>query len=505
MDSYSQLMQIYRENVMLMSIGKVLSWDRYTVLPPAAESRRGEQQALLAQLMHRKLNSRKVGSLLDELESSDIYESLTPVQKRNVYLIRIEHEKKTKVPDDLVGRLVKQRAIANRAREKALASEDWSLFEPEFVKLFSIHCELAEHVVEILDTDNLYDVSIEKFDHGMRTTHISSAFDELRSSLPQMIREYSAMCVGNRKDFLSRPVEQRDQIRIVKKLASFIGYDLSSDEAYGRIGEGIHPVTIGVYNDVRILLNYKEDNLFRSCISFLHEAGHSLYNRNINEEWWYLPVGSKCSVTVSEAQARFTENLIGRSPEFMEYYLPLVNDVTHGVFEDVTPSEFARAVNQVKPEPIRVISDEISYNMHIIIRFEIERGLFDGEIEASEIPQVWSELFEEYLGIEVDNDAIGPLQDIHWGLGMFGYFPTYALGNLVAAQLAEAMTDDIPNWRDEIREGEASAVMNWMDRNVHKKGCLYDTPELLQQVTGTELSSDSYINYIDSKFSELYK
>jgi len=498
-------MQIYREKTMLMSIRKVLSYDRHTVLPPGAETQRGEQQALLAQLIHQRLGSRKVGNLLDELESNDMYESLTPVQKRNVYLMRIEHEKETKVPDDLVGRLVKQRAIANMAREKALANENWGLFEPEFVKLFSIHCELAKHVVEILDTDNLYDVSIENFDHGMRTTHISSVFDELKSSLPQMIEEYRALCAGNPTDFLSRPVEKKDQIRIVKKLASFIGYDLSSDEAFGNIGEGIHPVTIGDYNDVRIVLNYKENNLFRSCISFLHEAGHSLYSRNVNEDWWYLPVGSNCSVVVNESQARFTENLIGRSPEFMEYYLPLVNDVTHGVFEDVTPLEFAQAVNQVKPEPIRVISDEISYNMHIIIRFEIEIGLFDGEIEASEIPMVWGELFEEYLGIEVDNDAIGPLQDIHWGLGMFGYFPTYALGNLVAVQLTETMTDDIPNWRDEIRQGEASAVVNWVNRNVHKKGGLYDTPELLQQVTGTGLSSDPYINYIDSKFSELYK
>lgn len=505
MDSYSRLMQIYREVVMLRSIRKILSWDRHTVLPSGAESQRGEQQALLAQMIYRRLSSGEVEKLLDEVEKDDIYQSLTPVQKRNVYLIRTEHEKKTKVPDDVVGRLVKQRAIANKAREKALKKQDWEIFEPEFVKLFSVHCELAEHVVDILDTDRLYDVSIEEFDHGMRTTHISSAFQELKSHLPQRIKKYRAASKGNRTEFLSRSVKKENQIKLVKRLASFIGYDLSSEEAFGRIGEGVHPVTIGVYDDVRILLNYKEENLFRSCISFLHEAGHSLYNRNTNEEWWYSPVGSKQSVIINESQARFTENLIGRSPEFMEYYLPLVNDITHGTFEDVTPLEFTRAVNQVKAEPIRVMSDEISYNMHIIIRFEIEIGLFEGEIEASEIPAVWNELYEKYLDIEVENVSVGPLQDIHWGMGMFGYFPTYALGNIVAAQLVDSMTDDIPSWKDEIRQGEASAVVNWMDRNVHKKGALYDTPELLQQVTGTQLSSDPFINYIENKFSKLYE
>ncbi|MFO7837733.1 MAG: carboxypeptidase M32 [Candidatus Thorarchaeota archaeon] len=505
MDSYSRLMQIYREVVMLRSIRKVLSWDRHTVLPSGAESQRGDQQALLAQMAYRKLSSREVGKLLDELEKDDNYQSLTPVQKRNVYLIRIEHEKKTKVPDDIIGRLVKQRAIANRAREKALKKEDWAIFEPEFVKLFSVHCELAEHLLEILDTDRLYDVSIDAFDHGMRTAHISSTFEELKSHLPQKIEKYRAASAGNRTDFLSRHVKKQDHIKIVKRLASFIGYDLNSDEAFGRIGEGAHALTTGDYDDIRIVLYYKEDNLFRSCISFLHEAGHSLYSRNIKEEWWYTPVGSKQSAIISESQARFTENLIGRSPEFMEYYLPLVNDVTHGTFEDVAPLEFARAVNQVKPVPIRVISDEISYNMHIIIRFEIELGLFEGEIEPSEIPAVWNELFEKYLDIEVKNVSVGPLQDIHWGWGMFGYFPTYALGNIVAAQFADSMTNDIPGWRDEIRQGEASAVVDWMDRNVHKKSGLYDAPELLQQVTGTQLSSDPFINYIENKFSKLYE
>ncbi|MGV9169049.1 MAG: carboxypeptidase M32 [Promethearchaeia archaeon] len=505
MDSYSRLMQIYREVAMLRSISKVLSWDRHTILPSGATSQRADQIALLAQMVNRKLRSRGVGKLLDDLEKDDIYQSLTPVQKRNVYLIRIAHEKITKVPDEVVGRLVKQTAIANRARERAFEKQDWAIFEPELVKLFSVYCELAEHLLEIVDTDRLYDVSIENLDHGMRTTYISSVFEEVKSHLPQKIEKYRTASAGNRTDFLNRTVKKHDQIEIVKKLASFIGYDLSSDEAFGRIGEGVHPLTCGAYDDIRIVLNYKEDNLFRSCISFLHEAGHSLYRRNTNEDWWYSPIGTKQSVIISESQARFTENLIGRSPEFMEYCLPLVNDVTHGIFGDVDSLEFARAVNQVKSVPIRVISDEISYNMHIIIRFEIEIGLFEGEIEVSEIPVVWNELYEKYLGIEIENDSVGPLQDIHWGLGMFGYFPTYALGNIVSAQVADEMTEQIPGWKEQIRHGDASEVMDWMDTNIHKQGALYDTAELVENVTGDGLSSKPFIAYLDSKFSTLYE
>ncbi|MBD3157202.1 MAG: hypothetical protein GF309_00310 [Candidatus Lokiarchaeota archaeon] len=505
MDTYNRLMGVYRETAILRSIRKVLAWDRRTALPPKGESQRSEQQALLAQLVHRALSRDEIGKLLDDLEKGTTYDNLSQVQKRNVTLVRLDYEKKTRVPNEVVGRVVKQRAMASRARDRALKKKDWAIFETELAKLFSVHCELLQYLRDIIDSENLYDVSIDAFDHGLRTTHIASIFDEMKSRLPELIEEYAYISQQSRADFLSRPVEKATQIKIVERLAEFIGYDLTSEEAFGRIGEGPHPSTIGDYDDVRILLNYEKSNLFRSCISFLHEAGHSLHSRNIKEEWRFLPVGNTKQVVISESQARFTENIIGRSPEFMEYYLPLVNEITYGQFDDVAPLEFARAVNQVRPVPIRVVSDEISYNLHIIIRFEIESRLFQDEIKVSEIPAVWRELCEKYLGIEVEDVSVGPLQDIHWSLGMFGYFPTYALGNIVSAQLVAAMTEDIPNWKQEIRLGNVSNVLNWMDRNIHKKGNLYDTPQLVEEVTGDSMSCEPFISYLENKFSTLYQ
>ena len=504
MEAYDKLLEKYRENAILGSIYYTMAWDTYTSLPAGAVSQRGEQNAALGQILHRMETEEEIGRLLNEIEVDTRYDAFTKVQKRNVYLMRREYDMNTKLPEEFVGRWLKQRTITNNAREKALVKKDWSIFEPEFKIMFDIMVQKSEYLMDVVGVDNLYDVNIDWFEPGMRADYISKVFDELGAHLPSLIKKYASASEDAKIDFLKRRVEKETQTKIIEALAEFVGYDLNSENAIGKLGESVHPMQFGSYDDVRIALDYRKEDFLFASIAFLHESGHALYNINLNREWMHQPVGGSGGFGVHESQSRFLENMVGLSPEFIGYFLPKLNEITHNQFADISIEEFACAVNLVKPRKIRVASDELTYNLHIIIRFEIERDLFAGKLKVSEIPVVWNELYEKYLGVTVENDAEGALQDLHWGVGQFGHFPMYTLGNIFSAQLAKAMTQQIPDWKEQIGRGEASAVIGWMTQNIHKKGRLYDASELIEHVTGEKISSQPYIDYLKDKFSNLY-
>jgi len=504
MEAYNKLLEKHRELAILSSIGALMSWDTFTSLPPGAVSQRAEQGATFQRLLHRMEIEEEVNQLLKRIESDSAYNTLDEVQKRNVYLKRRDFDISTCLPEEFIGRWMKQRTITNSAREKALAKSDWSIFEPEFKKMYSIIIEASEYLMDVVGVSTHYDVPIDGFQTGMRADIYSEIFDKMKKSIPQLIRKYSEASKNVNTDFLKRKVEKFTQIRIMDALAEFVRYDLHSENAVGKLGESVHPLSIGSYEDVRISLDYKENDFFDSCVAFLHESGHALYEMNLNRDWMYQPVGSSGGFGVHESQSRFLENMVGRSPEFIDYFLPILNEVTSNQFADIAAKDFTMAINQVKPGPIRVTSDELTYTQHIIIRFEIERDLFDDKLEISDIPSIWNELYEKYLGVSVENDAEGALQDLHWGVGQFGHFPTYALGNIFAAQLAETMQNEIPDWKEKIRIGEIERIIDWMTENIHRKGNLYDAPVLISHITGKKMSSQPYVKYLEKKFSDIY-
>jgi carboxypeptidase Taq len=304
--------------------------------------------------------------------------------------------------------------------------------------------------------------------------------------------------------FLSRKVPLDIQQKISLELVRFIKYDVESPQAGGRIDETEHPFTNGYYDDVRITTHYYEDNMASSLFSVLHEGGHAMYDQGLSPEWMYEPVGQGCSYGFHESQSRFVENIVGRSREFWTYFFPRLNRITANTFADVALDDFVKAINKVKPSKIRVEADEVTYCLHVIIRFEIERELFADKIQVVDLPSIWNQKYKDYLGVNIEHDSEGVMQDTHWASGYFGYFPTYALGNIFSGQILNTMEKAMPNWKDGITKGDFSSVKNWLTETVHHKGALYDPAVLIKEITGEEINVKPYLTYLNNKFSWIY-
>ena len=296
----------------------------------------------------------------------------------------------------------------------------------------------------------------------------------------------------------------KTQQKIGELLAEFIGYDIKSAQSGGRIDETEHPFTTGYFDDVRITTHYYPNRFASSIFSILHEGGHALYEQNIQPEWMFQPVGDACSMGFHESQSRFVENIVGRSHEFWTYFLPKLKTLTGKTLSGVDLDDFVQAVNQVGPSKIRVEADEVTYGLHVIIRFNLERDMFADKIAVDELPQIWNESYSKYLGVDVKGDSEGVMQDTHWASGLYGYFPSYALGNIYSGQLLACMEKEIRGWRNQITNGEFGNVKQWLVKNVHKMGNLYSPPHLIKLIAGKELAVEPFLNYLNEKYSNVY-
>jgi carboxypeptidase Taq len=502
--SYKNLMDKAKDLAVFQSTESLVGWDMETMMPPKAIGLRSQQLALLSRIGHKMSTDPKIGALLEEIMQHPEYDKLDSVQKRNVHLIKKQYDEQTKLPEELVAEIAKQVAITVDVWKKAKAAKKFSMFKPELEKLVELEKKSAEILMEVKKTTTPYDALIDISEPKMTAKEITKVFDELRKGLTSLLKKCEASSKQPDVSILKQKVPIDVQRKIAKSLAEFVGYDVASKEAGGRIDETEHPFTTGCYDDVRITTHYYEDMFASSIFSVLHEAGHALYEQNLKQEWMYQPVASGCSSGFHESQSRFVENVIGRSREFWVYFLPKLREVTGNILSDVDLDKFVHAVNQVKPSKIRVEADEVTYCLHIIIRFNIERDLFAGKIMVNELPEVWNQSYADYLGVEVENDSEGVMQDTHWASGGYGYFPSYALGNIYSGQILATMEKDLPNWRKQIEKGTYSPVKNWLIKNVHSHGNLYDPPELIRKITGKELNVKPYLNYLNEKYSKLY-
>lgn len=502
MDAYIKLLERSKELVLLQTAAGVIGWDLETYMPPQGLMLRSEQLGILRKLAHRMITDSEIGKLLDAAEkNSDI---LNESQRRNLYLFRRNYDAQTKIPEELVGKMAKQRAISVETWKKAKSANDWKMFQPELEKMLELSRQYNEILAEVREIPILYDAMLDQFERGMRSVEVSKIFGELRDKLVPLTARCAEASTGIDTSFLDKTVPVETQRKIATDLATIVNYDTVSDKAGGRIDEVEHPFTTGYYDDVRITVKYHEDNVSSMIYAILHEAGHALYEQNLNQEWKYQPLGQAASFGIHESQSRFIENNLGRSSEFINYYLPKLNEFTGGLYSGISTEDFAKAINLVEPSLIRIEADEVTYSLHIIIRYEIERDLFADKISISELPQIWNERYEEYLGIKVPDDTNGVLQDTHWASGYYGYFPSYAMGNVYDGMWLEKLNKDVPTWLTTMESGNSKPSIDWMKKNVHHYSSLYDPGDLVREITGKDTSAKPYLKYLEDKYSNLF-
>jgi len=502
-ERYNLLNSRYRDYAVLLSAEAMLQWDMETKMPPGSSALRGEQLALLSRMDHKMAIDPELGRLLDAVLSHADYPSLSELQRRNVYLIKRAYSENVALPEDLVAEISKHSVTCFGVWRKAKHAKDFSMFKPDLSRMFDLKRRAALLLMEPKGVKTPYDAALDSFDPKIPQDTISNTFDQLKALLTPIISKWSAESSKINLAALGVSVPTASQSRISNSLAKFIGYEIDSDKARGRIDETEHPFTIGFYDDVRITTHYMENNFVSSLFSILHEGGHAMYEQSLPHEWMFQPVGAACSFCIHESQSRFVENVIGRSPEFWSYYLPELKSLA----PELAALDYRGAVqgvNVVKPSKIRVEADEATYAMHIIIRFEIERDLFADKLRVDELPQVWNEKYSKYLGVDIKDDAEGVLQDVHWSQGYFGYFPSYAIGNIICGQLHAKLEKEVPEWRSQVRNGSFLEVRGWLNRNVHSHGNLHNPLDLLRIMTGEGIEPRHFASYLNSKYEQVY-
>jgi len=501
-EAYSALMARSKEMFVLGSANSILYWDMETKMPPAAQAMRGEQLSALELIVHKKMTDPENDVLLKRCEAE--LDSFDDLQKRNLHLLRKSYDESSKIPDKLVAETAMHQSKCNMVWKKAKAARDFKMFRDDLAKMIDLREQAADILMKVKGTKTPYDALLDQFEPNMTAERIDEVFSELRQGLIRLIGKVESCDFKPDMSPMSRKVPVEVQKRISLDVMNFIKFDTTSDKAAGRLDETEHPFTTGTFDDVRITTHYYEDRFFSNVFSVMHEGGHALYDQGIPREWMYQPVGTPCSYGIHESQSRFVENIVGRSPEFLNYALPRFRKYSPRSFKGLKNKDIIAAANAVVPSKIRIEADEVTYALHIIIRFEIEKMIFSHKVTVDELPQVWNQKYSDYLGVKVEHDGEGVLQDTHWSGGSFGYFPSYALGNIYSGMFLEKMQKDLPQWRKSVRVGDFSPVLGWLRANVHAKGDLYDPADLVKVVTGKEVSVAPFLKYLDRKMSKIY-
>jgi carboxypeptidase Taq len=502
--AYKSLLNRTKDLVVLQSAEAIIQWDMETMMPPKAVEQRSQQFALFSRIGHQMSTAPEIGKLLKAILTDAQYDVLGEVEKRNVHLIKKNYDEQTALPEKLVSEIAKQQTIAVNVWKKAKKAKSFAVFKPELEKLVALSKQAAQLLMKVKETATPYDALLDNFEPKMTSVAIAATFNQLRQGLAKLLEKIQNS--PNQPDAsvirVNVPVEK--QRKIAQELAQTLGYDTTSTSAGGRIDETEHPFTNGYYDDVRITTHYYPDNYTSSIFSVLHETGHALYEQDLNAKWKYQPVGASCSYGIHESQSRLYENIIGRSNEFWTHMLPKMKQIAAPELASIGLSQFVHAINMVQPSKIRIEADEVTYSMHIIVRFQIEKDLFADKIAINELPETWNQKYKEYLGVKVENDSEGVMQDTHWASGYYGYFPSYALGNIYSGQLLAALARDIQDWRSQLTQGNLKDIKGWLVKNVHSYGNLYDPADLIKRITGNKLDAEPYLGYLTEKYGELY-
>ncbi len=495
---YRKLCDHLRETALLESTQTVLEWDERTGMPAAAGPYRADQIAYLAGLVHRRRTDDQLGEWLGSLIDSPLATDPHSESGCNVHWAWRDYQKHCKLPQRLVEELSKATILGQQAWSTARTEGDFRLFLPHLTTILRLKREQAEALGY---DDDPYDALLDEYEPGARTAEVASVLGVLRDELVPFVQAIGASQRHPPRELLERTYGIRAQRAFAAATCAQLGFDFER----GRLDETDHPfcTSLGPH-DCRILTRYDEKFFSTAFFGALHEAGHGMYDQGLPPENYGLPSGTYVSLGIHESQSRFWENAVGRSRAFWQYFLPKAKQAFASALRDVEVDAFHFAVNDVRPSLIRVEADEVTYNLHIVIRFELERALIAGDLLPTDLPSAWSDAYEANLGIRPGNDAVGVLQDIHWSAGLFGYFPTYSLGNLYAAQLLDAAQHKLGNLDHALSHGEFRDLLEWLRSNIHQYGRRYSAGELAQRVTGRPLEAESLMNYLQNRFGSLY-
>jgi carboxypeptidase Taq len=475
----------------------LLGWDQQTHMPPGSAEGRGYQLSTLETHAHLKFTSPEVGALLDELEPYAGQLDPDSDDARLIKVTRRVYDKQTKIPPELVSELAKATAIAHQVWAEARGANNFAMFQPHAEKIFDLRRQYAGLFAPY---EHIYDPLLDDFEPGLKTREVRAIFDRLRPQQVALVQEIAARPQVD-ASFLYQYFDEKKQWDFGVKVISQFGYDWRR----GRQDKSAHPFTQSIgLQDVRITTRVNSDYLNTALFGTMHEAGHALYELGIDPALARSPLASGASLAVHESQSRMWENLVGRSFPFWEHFYPSLQDVFPAQLKNISLDRFYRGVNCVRPSFIRVEADEATYNLHIMLRLEIEIAVIEGSLLVKDLPEAWNARMQEYLGVVPKNDAEGVLQDVHWSGGMIGYFSTYALGNLVSAQLWECINRDIPDLPDQIRLGQFSGLLSWLRERIHRHGAKFEPQELVQRVTGSKIDPEAYVRYLKAKYGEIY-
>jgi carboxypeptidase Taq len=496
-DKFKQFKILLAEISDLISADALLSWDQQVNMASGGAQDRGEQISTLEGLIHKKATSSELGDLLNNLESESKNLDADSDDAHLIKVARRDFDKRTKVPNEYVAEFARLAAVSQNVWEKAKKESNFSVFKPHLEKLVEMRRQYASFFKPFT---HIYDPLLDDFEPGLKTAEVQEIFDGLRVKQVALIKAISEK-PQVKSDFLKLNYPEKGQWDFGVEVITAFGYDWNR----GRQDKSVHPFTTGFgLNDVRITTRVNENYLNPALFGTMHECGHALYEQGIDQKYRRTPIAGGASMAVHESQSRMWENLVGRSFAFWKHFYPRLKKFFPTQLGNIDLDTFYKGINIVEPSFIRVEADEATYNLHIMLRLELEIALIEGSLSVADLPTAWNTKMKEYMGITPANDAEGVLQDVHWSSGLFGYFPTYALGNLVSAQLWETLRKDLTDLDAQIEKGKFADLLDWLHKHVHQYGAKYEPQELVQKVTGSKINPDAYIRYLQDKFRKIY-
>jgi carboxypeptidase Taq len=494
------LLEIQRIN----SAASVLSWDQETYMPAGGGAARAEQIAVLHGLAHQRLVSGEVAALLSgwvdpstgqAIDGTGGWDEPSRSLLREVWR---DFSRAKKLPSTFVVRLSRECSLAQQAWVEAREANDFKAFMPHLQAVLDMKREEATYLGYKMSP---YDALLDTYEPGCTVAKLTPLFDRLKTKLVPLLQRISESEICIDQSMLAQRFDNDRQVEFGRLVLTAMGYDFER----GRLDLSAHPFTTSFHpTDVRLTTRVFEDDLPSCLFSCIHEGGHGLYDQGLDPRYYGTPLGDSVSLGIHESQSRLWENCVGRSRAFWQFFYPILQQTFADQLQHVDLERFYAAINRAHPSLIRVEADELTYNLHIMLRFEIERDLIEGRAHVDDLPATWSEKMEHYLGIRPQRDAEGVLQDIHWSMGAFGYFPTYTLGNLYAVQFFEQAKKEIPGLEADIAAGQLIGLRRWLEQKIHRWGRMFTPEHLCQRITGAPLDPEPFLRYVEQKYAEIY-
>ncbi|MBA3721867.1 MAG: carboxypeptidase M32 [Parachlamydiaceae bacterium] len=499
---YQKLFEISKHTHVLQGIAALLDWDQETYMPAGSAGIRSEQLKTMAGIIHREKTSKKfsnaLAKLIDIKTGKVLVKDLPKPQMAALKEWRRDYLQDTALPSKFVeefAKLTSQSILAWRAAKQDNAFSQFAPYLDRIIQMCRKKADLLGY------KDHPYDALLDQYEPDMTTKEVTKLFHKLSTNLTPLIKKiHSSKQIND--DFLMGDWDKDKQIAFSHRLLDAMGYDLN----FGRLDFSAHPFSSASHpTDSRITTRIHPTNLVSNFFVILHEGGHGLYEMGLRKDYYGSPLGQSRSLGIHESQSRWWETRIGQSKPFWQYFLPLLKETFNGRLNSITLEDFYRAVNKVEPSFIRVDADELTYPLHVILRFELEKALIEGSLKTRDIPEAWNAKMKEYLGIVPKTNKEGCLQDVHWSMGGLGYFPTYTLGNVFAASLFEAFAKEHPDWEKRVASGDLAFIKLWLNDKIYQHGRCYSSHELLKNATGKDFSADPYLDYLNKKYSAIYR